>query len=223
MKKFLHSYVIPVFAYALIYLVSKTLRLREEGKDIERGLEREGKPIIYAFWHGRLFYCPYYYKTRSPHPVSHYKILVSPSVDGEIIARTLSLFGYGVARGSSYKSARRGLMELRKSVEEGFSAVLIADGSRGPAYHAQPGSLMLSKLTGRPVLPFTVSFSKHWTMKSWDKMMIPKPFSEVVIIYGAPVSVPGDCDAATLEEKRSELERTLRGITERADSYFGRK
>lgn len=220
MKKILNTYIAPPLLFLLMYAISLTLRVREVGKEKERKLEADGAPIIYVFWHGRLFFCPYYFRTRSTRPASEYSILVSPSVDGEIIARVLSMFGYGVIRGSSFKSARKGLRELVRSVDEGNCAVLIADGSRGPAERLQPGSLMLSKLTGRTVIPLTMSFSSRWTLGSWDRMMIPKPFSEVVVVYGDPAFVPAGAGAEGLERKRQELEVTLRSITKQADGYF---
>ncbi|MGK7345690.1 MAG: lysophospholipid acyltransferase family protein [Candidatus Nitrospinota bacterium M3_3B_026] len=216
----MNTYVAPFLAAAFIYAISKTLKIHEVGKETEKKLTERGETIIYVFWHGRLFFCPHYYRIRGLRPAADYQILASPSADGEVVARTLKLFGYSVVRGSSYKSARKSLMELKRAVERGLPAALIGDGSRGPIYKLQPGSLMLSKLTGCPVLPFTMSFSSYWTLKSWDRMMIPKPFSKAVVIYGEPVRVRRDADSAALEKTRAELEAAMRSMTERADSYF---
>ncbi len=215
MKRWFTTYIAPPVLAAAIYLIILTLRVIEIDKDIEKNLETEDKPIIYTYWHGRMFFYPCYYKNRPG-----FKLLVSPSEDGEIIARMAYLFGYGVVRGSSYKNPRTALRKLKRVVESGFSTLLIADGSRGPFEKLQPGALMLSKLTGRPALPTTVSFSRCWRAKSWDRLMIPKPFSKAVVVYGAPVTVPKDCDSDGLEEKRKELEQTLRSITRLADNYF---
>ncbi len=215
MKRFLTRYLLPPVLTALVYLLYFTIKVIEVDKDIEKKLEKDGKPIIYTYWHGRNFLFPCYYKNRSS-----FKLLVSPSEDGEILARIILLLGYGVVRGSSYQNARSALRILKRRVSEGFSTVLIADGSRGPYEKLQPGSLMLSKLTGCPALPMTVSFSNCWRMKSWDKMMIPKPFSKAVVVYGASVRISEKCDSAGLEEKRKELEATLHSITKFADNYF---
>lgn len=215
MKRFISTYLLPPLIVAAIYMIWITLRVVEVDKEIEKNLEEEGRPIIYTYWHGRTFLYPCYYKNRA-----RFKLLVSPSDDGEIIARVSSLFGYGVIRGSSYKNPRAALRMLTKAMKEGFSSLLIADGSRGPLEELQPGSVMLSKLTGCPVLPTTVSFSRLWRLKSWDRLMIPKPFSKAVVVYGTPTSVPADCDSAGLEEKRKELEERLHAITQLADNYF---
>jgi len=215
MKRFFTRHILPPIVTALIYVLYHTLKVTEVDKEIEKRLEDNGKPIIYNFWHSRIFLYPCYYKNRS-----RFKLLVSPSEDGEIIARVLMLFGYDVIRGSSYKNPLTTLRSLKKRISEGFCALLIADGSRGPYEKLQPGSLMLSKLTGCPALPMTASFSECWRLKSWDRLMIPKPFSKAVVVYGAPVSVPKECDSAMLEEKRKELEATLHSITKFADNYF---
>jgi hypothetical protein len=214
---FFNSYVAAPLVFAILYLMSMTLRLREEGKEIERKLLDEGKPYVLTLWHGRLPYLAYYYR-KTP---ERFMPLASPSADGEIVSRVLSMFGYAVVRGSSYKKAAPALLTLARGVRDGFIPVLIADGSRGPVYKLQPGSLMLSKLTGSPALPITVSFSRYWTLGAWDRLMIPKPFAKVVVIYGEPVYAPKDCGEKELEQKRVEMETLLLSITQRADSYFG--
>ncbi|MBI5815287.1 MAG: lysophospholipid acyltransferase family protein [Nitrospinae bacterium] len=216
MKKFINTYVIPPIAYLLIRVFSITLKLYEEGTEHERKLLGEGKGAALVFWHGRLFYLAHYYLNAT----GRFKTLVSPSADGEIIARLLAMFGYGVVRGSSFKNAAGALLTLTRCVKNGYWPALIGDGSRGPLHKLQPGGVMISKLSGRPALPVTVSFSRYWTLPSWDRMMIPKPFSKAVVIFGEPVSVPADCDSAGLEAKRKELEAALVRITQRADGYF---
>ena len=219
MKRFLNAYVAAPLVFALLYLISMTLRLREEGKGIERKLLDEGKPYVLTLWHGRLPYLAYYYRKTT----ERFMPLVSPSADGEIVSRVLAMFGYAVARGSSYKKAAPALLTLARGVRDGFTPVLIADGSRGPIYKLQPGSLLLSKLTGAGALPITVSFSRYWTLGAWDRMMIPKPFAKVAVVYGEPVYAPRDCGEKELERKRVEMETLLLSITHRADSYFGDK
>ncbi len=219
MKRFIHSYIIPPIAYITLYLVSATLRLEQVDNDFQQELVGNNITAIGLFWHGRLFYVPYHYRRW----LGKVAILVSPSVDGEIISRTLNWFGFKTVRGSSYKSSRSALRKLQRNINDGVWPVLIADGSRGPAFKLQPGALMLSKLTGSPILPLTVSFSKYWTVNSWDKLMIPKPFASVVVVYGQPVTVPSSGDSQQLELKRLELERILLDITEKADKYFAAK
>ncbi|MBF0633453.1 MAG: lysophospholipid acyltransferase family protein [Nitrospinae bacterium] len=217
MKMFFNSYVAAPLVFAILYLLSMTLRLHEEGKDIEQRLLDEGKSCVLTLWHGRLPYLAYYYR-KTP---ERFMPLASPSADGEIVSRVLAMFGYRVVRGSSYKNPAPSLLTLARGLKAGYAPVLIADGSRGPLYKLQPGSMSLSKLTGAPALPITVSFSRHWTLGTWDRLMVPKPFSKVVVVYGEPVYAPRDCGEEELEQKRLEMEARLLSITKRADSYFG--
>lgn len=217
MKMFLNAYVAAPLVFAILYLVSMTLRLYEEGKHIEQRLVDEGKPYVLTLWHGRLPYLAYYYR-KTP---GRFMPLASPSADGEIVSRVLAMFGYRVVRGSSYKRPAPSLLTLARGLKAGFVPALIADGSRGPLYKLQPGSLMLSKLTGCPALPITVSFSRYWTLATWDRLMIPKPFSKVVVVYGEPVYVARDCGEEEMERKRVEMETSLLSITKVADNYFG--
>ncbi|MDH4184045.1 MAG: hypothetical protein OEV92_07485, partial [Nitrospinota bacterium] len=87
---------------------------------------------------------------------------------------------------------------------------------------AQPGSLMVSRLSGAPALPVTASFDRCWTLRSWDRMVIPKPFCRGVVIYGQPVSLTPGGGREEMELKIKELERTLLNITQQADGYFGK-
>jgi len=214
---FLNSYVAPPLVFAFLYLVCMTLRLYEEGKDIEQKLLDEGKPHVLNVWHGRLPYLAYYYR-KTP---ERFMPLVSPSADGETVSRVLAMFGYRPVRGSSYKSPVPSLRTLARGLRAGFVPGLIADGSRGPVYKLQSGSLSLSKLTGSAAVPLTVSFSRYWTLGTWDRLMIPKPFSKVVVIYGEPVYLSRDCGEEEMELKRVELETRLLSITKSADNYFG--
>ena len=94
------------------------------------------------------------------------------------------------------------------------------DGPRGPRCQAQPGAVWLAKATGNPVLPFHIEAARHWTMRSWDRTQVPKPFSLVALAVGAPVEVPRDADDAVIEAKRTELERVLGELQQRAQALL---
>lgn len=214
---FLNAYVAAPLVFAILYILSMTLRVREEGKQIEQRLLDDGKPYVLTLWHNRLPYLAYYYR-KTP---ERFMPLASPSADGEIVSRVLAMFGYRVVRGSSYKKSAPSLLALARGLKGGSVPVLIGDGSRGPLYKLQPGSLSLSKLTGYPALPVAVSFSRYWTLGTWDRLMIPKPFSSVVVAYGEPVYADRDCGDEEMEMKRLEMETRLVEVTKKADSYFG--
>jgi lysophospholipid acyltransferase (LPLAT)-like uncharacterized protein len=214
-KKILYKYIIPPVGMMMIYLLGITCRTILVGKELEQALLNKETRSIYALWHGRIFFMPYRYRWQG-----RLYCLVSPSMDGEIIARILRMFRLNIIRGSSYKEGRKAFRELIKVVKEGNSAAIIVDGSRGPAFKVQGGVIHLAMLGGVPILPLTYSAEKAIVLKSWDRFIIPKPFSRVVVIYGEPLYVSRDLSDEQMEEKRIELEQRLNEITEVADHYF---
>ena len=169
-------------------------------------LRRDGKPPVMAFWHGRILAATYYFRRRG------IMVITSENFDGEWIARIIERFGYGTARGSTSRSGRRALLELKRALAEGRPAGFTVDGPRGPAEQAQPGAVWLAGATGSPLLPFHLEAAGSWTARSWDRTQVPKPFSRVALVVGAPIEVPRDPAPDTLEAKRLELERTLQRL-----------
>ncbi|MCC6545448.1 MAG: lysophospholipid acyltransferase family protein [Nitrospirae bacterium] len=214
-KKLLIKYVIPPIGMLIIYLIGITYRKEVVGGESEQSLIRKGINPIYALWHGRLFFLPFLYRWQE-----RLYSLVSPSTDGEIIARTLRMFGVRTIRGSSYKSGSKAFRELIRIVRDKGLVFITVDGSRGPVFKVQKGILHLAKISGKPILPITYGADKAHVFKSWDRFIIPHPFTRVVVIYGEPVYVPRDSSEEEIEEKRIELEKRLVEITEKSDQYY---
>jgi len=148
-----------------------------------------------------------------------WRILVSPSSDGDIINGVLKLFGFSTIRGSSFKSPTRALLVLTRELNKGASAVMIADGSRGPANTAQIGSLALAKLTGKPVVPIAFGAEKKKNLGGWDATLLPRPFTRINMVFGKPIFVDKKSGEQELESGRAELEKELKRITELADRF----
>ena len=192
-----------------IAALGASLSWKAEGLEHLR-FEGNGRRPIMAFWHGRVLTATYYFRRRD------IVVMISENFDGEWIARIIESFGFRTSRGSTSRGGRRALLQLKREMERGFPSGFAVDGPRGPARHAQPGALWLSKLTGNPVVPFHMEASSYWTLKSWDRTQIPKPFSTVALAVGAPIEVPRDADEAALEAKRVELEESLFLLERRA-------
>jgi lysophospholipid acyltransferase (LPLAT)-like uncharacterized protein len=143
-------------------------------------------------------------------------VITSENFDGEWIAGIIERFGYGTARGSTSRGARKALLQLKREMAAGKPAGFTLDGPRGPARIAQPGAVWLAKATGNPVLPFHLEASRHWTVKSWDRTQIPKPFATVALVVGEPFTVDPNADAAEIEEHRQRLEQRLQALEVRA-------
>ena len=214
-KKLLIKYVIPPIGMLIIYLLGITYMKEVVGRESEQSLITRGLNPIYALWHGRLLYLPFLYRWQE-----RLYSLVSPSTDGEIIARTLSMFGVRAIRGSSYKSGSKAFRELIRIVRDKGRVFITVDGSRGPVFKVQKGILHLAKISGKPILPVTYGAEKAHVFKSWDRFIIPHPFTRLVVIYGEPLYVHRDSSEEEIEAKRVELEKRLSEMTERADHYF---
>jgi lysophospholipid acyltransferase (LPLAT)-like uncharacterized protein len=204
--------VLPGPAAWLIKAICGTLRPQVHRGDIDAALRARRQNVIYAFWHGHLLYLMYRYRG------SGTRILVSQSRDGEFLSRVLRRFGLPTIRGSSSHGGRRSLLELVRQTRAGASVAIAPDGPRGPRHRAQPGIVALARLAGIPILPVAVGARWKVEFGSWDRFLLPLPGSRVVVVYGEPIVVPADADAALLEQKRQELENTLSKLTAEADA-----
>jgi len=125
-------------------------------------------------------------------------------------------FGYGTARGSTSRGGARALVQLRRDLAAGKPVAFTVDGPRGPARVAQPGAVFLAGATGHPLLPFHIECSAAWTLNSWDRTQVPRPFARIVLAIGPPIHVPDTTEPAIadrrlhLEEQLASLERRTR-------------
>ena len=212
MKKLLFNYVIPYLLFGLVYLWCMTLRSKNMNEEEENHFKNLTGPYILTLWHGRIFYL-FYYLRRHP----DYFLLISPSEDGDLLARLARLMGYSVIRGSTYKKAVLAARSLIKVLRRNQRIIIIADGSRGPRCVAQPGSVQLAGITGAPIFPMTFGTKNKVVLNSWDKFVIPLPFTRCTLNFSSPISLPPKSSEQIIEEKRLELENALNRINKASD------
>jgi len=208
--KRLQARAISTLGYPLIAALGSTLRWRVEGLEHLDAVARAGRPPIMAFWHGRILPATVYFRRRG------IVVITSENFDGEWIAGIIERFGYGTARGSTSRGGRKALRQLTRDMAAGKPAGFTIDGPRGPARVAQAGALWLAKITGNPVIPFHIETDRHWTLNSWDRTQIPKPFAVSAIAIGEPLYVDQDTDAAGLEIVTRALQQQLQTLELRA-------
>jgi lysophospholipid acyltransferase (LPLAT)-like uncharacterized protein len=206
----LQARLIAALGYRAVALLGSTLKWRTEGLEHYDAIVRGGRQPIMGFWHGRILPATYYFRRRG------IVVITSENFDGEWIAGIIERFGFGTARGSTSRGGMKALLRLTRDLAAGRPAGFTLDGPRGPARVAQPGAVWLAKTTGNPLLPFHLEAARHWTLKSWDRTQIPKPFSTVAIVMGEPLDVPRDADDAGIEAVRRSLEARLGGLEQRA-------
>ena len=209
LKRF-EAAAIAVTGYRTIAALGATLRWTTEGLQHFDRILASGRQPIMTFWHGRILPATYYFRRRG------IVVITSENFDGEWIAGIIERFGYGTARGSTSRGGRKALLQLTRDLAAGKPAGFTVDGPRGPARVSQPGAVWLARTTGHPILPFHLEADRHWTMKSWDRTQIPKPFARVAIAMGEPIYVDPDADEEALELARANLDARLFGLELRA-------
>jgi lysophospholipid acyltransferase (LPLAT)-like uncharacterized protein len=208
--------VIAGLGYPLINALGHTLRWRVEGLEHLEAIRASGRQPVMAFWHGRILPATFYFRRRG------IVVITSENFDGEWIARIIERFGYGTARGSTSRGGRKAILQMMRDIKAGRPAGFTLDGPRGPARVAQAGAVWLASATGNPVLPFHLEASSHWSLRSWDRTQIPKPFSTVALVVGEPMEVPVDASDEVLEQSRQDLERRLGALEARAERMLER-
>jgi hypothetical protein len=201
--------------WALVRLLLALVRLRRRhGERLQRA-RAGGRPLLYAFWHGRqlaLF-------KANPERGRRLAVMTSLSRDGSLQSLVCRRFGLEVVRGSSSRSGLAGLLAMGRRLRAGASVAVAVDGPRGPALVAKPGIIALAWTAGLPIVPITVGFRRRWVLhRTWDRFAIPKPFTRATVAYGEPLWVtrrPEGCDAPGLA---AELGRRLRALDAEVDA-----
>lgn len=209
-------WVVPRLTALLLAIVGATLRFEVIA---EEGAVPPTPPAkgIFCFWHRCTLPAGWYFRK------FRCSILISRSFDGQLIARTLALLGYNSVRGSSSRGGAAGLMALRDAVRRGEPVVFTADGPRGPIYETKIGPVKLAAMTGEAIGCFYLLPARAWAMGSWDRFLVPLPFSRVVVSWARAVAPPpADADAATLETRRVELNDALERARLRAEAHLAK-
>ena len=212
--------IVPRMVWLLLMIAGRTWRfevLAEEGVTPAFHGFTPGREI-YCFWHQCVLPCAYYFRNTGA------TILISQSFDGELITRTLELFGFRAVRGSSSRGGGQGILGLRRVLDpetgEGTPVIFTADGPRGPIYRAKMGPVKLAQLTGAPIGAFHLQPEKAWVAKSWDRFLIPKPFTRIAVSWGLWTMVEEETANDELEPLRDQLDVALERARDRASEHL---
>ena len=215
------------FAAWLIRVILTTLgrtyrvRIIEGGQHLEDWTERQA-PTILSFWHNRAYIGAHYVYHHLLGRGFKISVLASQSRDGELVARVAEQWGLAVVRGSASRGGLKALRALHRAItREGFSPIMIPDGPRGPIYHFKVGVAVLAQTTGAPILPMGFAAQRFFTIKSWDRLIIPWPFSRVAVAFGEVQSLDRSLTSEELEAARARLESEVDRLTLRAEAELG--
>jgi lysophospholipid acyltransferase (LPLAT)-like uncharacterized protein len=209
--------VAVVVGWWLVRLFWATCRIhRVIGIDAARATVRASKSVIPVYWHQHVLFGVRALLDLRPEGLK-VGFLISPSVDGTAPAMLVERIGGHVIRGSSTHTGARALRDYYETiVKQQISPAITPDGPRGPLHEFKPGAVMLSQITGKPILPVSVAASRTYTFRTWDRFELPLPFSRVVIVYGDPVKVPRAMDADGLAAMQADMAQRLLALKDEA-------
>ncbi|MGB7866238.1 MAG: lysophospholipid acyltransferase family protein, partial [Candidatus Sulfotelmatobacter sp.] len=207
--------IIIFFGYWFIRLIGPTLRVcvsREEGAQQIVGQ----RPLVLNFWHACIIPATYLFRNCG------IRVMSSNSYDGEYMGRIIHKFGFVAVKGSSSRNAVRALLGLRRALQHGWSVAFSLDGPRGPRYKVKPGPVALSRSSGVPMSTFHIAVERAWVLNTWDRLIIPKPFSLVLLRFGKLIPVPPDATDADVERYQQDLQDSLDRVREFAEGNLSK-
>jgi lysophospholipid acyltransferase (LPLAT)-like uncharacterized protein len=207
--------IIISLGYWFIRLIGPTMRVcvsREEGA--QETIEQ--RPLIGSFWHACIIPATYLCRDLGV------RVMSSNSYDGEYMGRIIRKFGFVAVKGSSSRNAVRALLGLRRALQEGWSVAFSIDGPRGPRYKVKPGPVALARSSGVSMTMFHVAVEKAWVLKTWDRLIIPKPFSRVLLRFGNLIVVPPEANDEDLRRYEEQLQNSLDRVREFAEANVQR-
>jgi hypothetical protein len=199
------------FGYRLLQIWARTLRFTIADHANVIGAPPNER-YIGALWHNRLLLLPFLIKRFLPERRG--AALISGSRDGALLADLVERFGFEVVRGSSSKKGASAIRQLAEVIARGKDAVITPDGPRGPAYELDQGIVFLAQQSGAAVVPINLEYSSCWRIKSWDRFILPKPFSTVRVIFGPPHRVAQTSTEAGFEQERARLQDAMMQFVE---------
>jgi lysophospholipid acyltransferase (LPLAT)-like uncharacterized protein len=199
----------------VIRLLGPTLRVcvsREDGspETIDQ------RPLIASFWHACQIPATYLFRDFG------IRVMSSNSYDGEYMGRIIRKFGFVAVKGSSSRNAVKALLGLRRALDEGWTVAFTLDGPRGPRYKVKPGPVALARSAGVPMAMFHIACEKASVLNTWDRLIIPRPFSRTLIRMGKLIHVPADATDEDIDRYTAQLQASLDRVREFAEANVGK-
>ena len=207
--------MIVAAGYSFIRLLGPTLRV---AVSYEEGAQKtlDERPRVASFWHECMIPATYLFRAMGIRVMSSY------SYDGEYMGRIIRKFGFVAVKGSSSRNPVKALLGLRRALDDGWTVAFTLDGPRGPRRQVKPGPAGLARSADVPMTTFHAAVENAWVLKSWDHMMIPKPFSRVLVRVGKLISVPADASDDDLARYSDALQASLDRVCDFAEKNISK-
>lgn len=208
---------IPPVATSLISAWCRTCRVAVRlNEEAERSAVMDAGGAVYVTWHQRMFYFFHDYSRRG------IIMMISRSKDGDYANAVAHRMGFQSVRGSRLRDGHKAMYELiRRLSQGGRTAGMMGDGPIGPPRVLKGGAVMIAKKTGKPLIPMMYGAKRAMALKSWDRYILPMPFTDIVVLHGNPVYVPRNARKDECELIRQQVERTLNEMADTCDTYWG--
>ncbi len=201
-KSFLVNIAPYIYKY-LMLLITSTCKLKVHGKEHIEAIHKDNKPWIYSIWHNNVLISPWALRKQNV------TVMVSESKDGEIISRSVHLFGNTTVRGSTSRGSAKATRQALKTLKKNNPVAITPDGPRGPKYELQEGVLFLAAISKTAIIPFHSECSKQWEFNSWDKLKLPKPFSTIHLCFGPAIDIDRDTLDSNIDQLRQFVEERM--------------
>jgi lysophospholipid acyltransferase (LPLAT)-like uncharacterized protein len=205
-------------AYFILRLYLSLIHVRTLHEDVLLQFLQTGRKGVAAVWHQR-FLGALGYVTKFRY--LSLSIMISKSRDGDWIAPVVKWLGLRPVRGSSTRGGKEALAAMVQDLAQNQAAVHIVDGPQGPKAVIKAGLIRLAQLSKAAIIPTYISVDRAWVTHSWDRFLIPKPFSRVLIRFGKPIDVPDQMDSEVFEALRREVEKKMIDGHAQDDLNFG--
>ena len=207
----LRARILVAFGFRLLQVWSHTIRfeIEDRGKILQAPVSER---FIGAAWHNRLLLLPF--AIRRFITQRQGAALISASRDGAWLANLVHRFGFSVVRGSSSRKGAAAMLQLADVIASGHDVVITPDGPRGPAYRPGGGIILLAQKTGARVVPLNLEYARCWRLPSWDKFILPRPFTRVRFILGQAHEVLKTSNEEEFEAERERLKSAMMALVE---------
>ncbi|MBS1703868.1 MAG: lysophospholipid acyltransferase family protein [Armatimonadetes bacterium] len=196
--------------YTAVRFIGKSLRLQVDGWEKFEGNDQKA---IFCGWHGKSLIFANYFRKRG------YWVIISTSNDGDIQNEIFLKLGYQTIRGSTAREGVRAALQGVKKIKEGGTMAITPDGPRGPSGVVQGGVMLMAHKAGARLVPVGISAKSAFYANSWDRYMLPKPFSKARMIFGDPLTVPENASEEQVEEVRLQLENEIKRLEALASDW----
>ena len=210
--------ILVYWATLILRIWFATCRIKIVGRDVHERFIVSSEKMVAGTWHQGAIFLVWFYRQVRP------MIMFSRSRDGGLIADYAENMGVRAVRGSSSRGGAAALRTMIRYLHRpgARKAATVLDGPRGPRYVAQPGMLQLARNAGVPFIPLAMAAAPAITLRrTWDRTLIPLPFSRVVVCYGRPQTIGPEIRGARLEAKCREVETILNRLRREADQRAG--